>query len=95
MTDVFNETNLNIDLHSVACNFVKKPGKVYHLYEKPTGQKYFGMLSPEEWQKPPHRYLGSYMLETDSSWTPARLQHNRYEGIDYLQNMLRNSQVQT
>lgn len=34
------------DLHHIACNFVKVPGNVYHLYERISGQKYFGMLSP-------------------------------------------------
>lgn len=34
-------------LHKAACNFVKKPGHVYHLYSRPSGQKYFSMLSPE------------------------------------------------
>lgn len=34
-------------LHHAACNFVKHPGNIYHLYEKPSGQSYFSMLSPE------------------------------------------------
>lgn len=46
MSEVVNERNLHSELNNTACNFVKKPGKVYHLYEKPSGQKYFGMLSP-------------------------------------------------
>jgi hypothetical protein len=47
MTEVFEETKLSVELHKVACNFVKKPGHIYHLYQRPSGQKYFGMLSPE------------------------------------------------
>ncbi|GJQ72667.1 hypothetical protein Trydic_g1329 [Trypoxylus dichotomus] len=63
------ETKRNKDLHHIACNFVKVPGNIYHLYQRPSGQKYFGMLSPREWQTP-HEYLGSFRLEQDESWTP-------------------------
>jgi hypothetical protein len=31
MTEVFEETKLSVELHKVACNFVKKPGHIYHL----------------------------------------------------------------
>lgn len=62
------ETKRNTDLHHAACNFVKVPGNVYHLYIRPSGQKYFSMLSPQEWQSP-HEYLGSFRLEHDQSWT--------------------------
>ncbi|RZC31967.1 DUF2452 domain containing protein [Asbolus verrucosus] len=94
MTDVFEETKLSIELHQVACNFVKRPGHLYHLYMRPSGQRYFGMLSPEEWRTPPHEYLGSYVLEPDLSWTPATADHGRHEGIDYLREMLGVNQIQ-
>ncbi|XP_063991703.1 uncharacterized protein C1orf50 homolog [Diachasmimorpha longicaudata] len=59
-------------LHHVACNFVKHPGKIYHLYERPSGQNYFSMLGPEEWGStgPSQIFRGSYRLEHDNSWTP-------------------------
>lgn len=41
------EVNQNIKLHHAACNFVKHPGQVYHLYERKSGQCYFSMLNPE------------------------------------------------
>lgn len=63
------EAQRNSELHHVACNFVKVPGNVYHLYQRESGQRFFGMLSPEEWESP-HKYLGSYRLEYDHSWTP-------------------------
>ncbi|EDW02800.1 GH10888 [Drosophila grimshawi] len=69
--DILKESNENRMLHSVACNFNKKPGKIYHLYQKSTGQNYFSMLSPEEWNNSVEQtYKGSYRLEFDSSWTP-------------------------
>ena len=41
------EASQSADLHQAACNFRKLPGHVYHLYERPSGQRYFSMLSPE------------------------------------------------
>lgn len=41
------ETKQNLELHHTPCNFVKVPGSVYHLYKRPAGQTYFGMLSPQ------------------------------------------------
>ncbi|XP_011310504.1 uncharacterized protein C1orf50 homolog [Fopius arisanus] len=59
-------------LHHAACNFIKHPGKIYHLYEKSSGQTYFSILSPEEWGStgPSQTFRGSYRLEYDNSWTP-------------------------
>ncbi|XP_066139456.1 uncharacterized protein C1orf50 homolog isoform X2 [Euwallacea fornicatus] len=74
----FKEENLDKNhhrdsvLHMAACNFVKKPGHIYHLYEKSCGQKYFSMLSHEDWHgHPPHIFLGSWYLEFDQSWIQA------------------------
>lgn len=69
---ILKEADRNIKLHHVACNFVKRPGHVYHLYKRETGQLYFSMISPEEWgdSGPGHAYEGSYRLEHDQSWTP-------------------------
>jgi hypothetical protein len=58
-------------LHRATCNFKKTPGKVYHLYRRASGELYFSMLSPEDWQgSPPHAFEGSYRLEADLSFSP-------------------------
>jgi hypothetical protein len=44
---VLLEAKENLKLHHAACNFRKLPGHIYHLYERPSGQQYFSMLSPE------------------------------------------------
>ncbi|XP_007442337.2 uncharacterized protein C1orf50 homolog [Python bivittatus] len=44
---VLEDARRDADLHHVACNFVKKPGNVYYLYRRETGQRYFSMLSPK------------------------------------------------
>lgn len=70
---ILDETETHEQLHHAACNFRKIPGTTYHLYERPSsGQKYFSMLSPSDWGESfSHRYVGSYRLEADNSWTPA------------------------
>ncbi|MEY4576140.1 MAG: hypothetical protein RL701_843 [Pseudomonadota bacterium] len=66
------EAHAAADLHRAACNFKKIPGQIYHLYQRPNGERYFSLLSPQDWDnKPPHAYSGSYRLETDMRFTPA------------------------
>lgn len=88
LCDVIHKAKQDSELHTAACNFVKKPGNMYHLYERPTGQKYFSMLSPAEWNgNPPHLFLGSWFLEADQSWTSSEVMHSRYPGIAFLKEM--------
>ncbi|EGW08151.1 Uncharacterized protein C1orf50-like [Cricetulus griseus] len=50
---------------------VKKPGNIYYLYQRESGQQYFSIISPEEWGAGcPHDFLGAYKLQHDLSWTP-------------------------
>ncbi|KAK7063254.1 hypothetical protein SK128_004243 [Halocaridina rubra] len=67
---VLEEAKQSADLHHVPCNFVKKPGHIYYLYNRPSGQNYFSIISPQEWGNCPHEYIGAYRLEPDHSWTP-------------------------
>jgi hypothetical protein len=68
---VMQEAKLNADLNHAACNMVKKPGNIYHLYQRDSGQKYLSIISPEEWGAAcPHVYISSHRLEYDMSWTP-------------------------
>ncbi|KAM9364420.1 uncharacterized protein C1orf50 homolog [Pholidichthys leucotaenia] len=65
------EAKRDADLHHAACNIVKKPGTVYYLYQRPSGQKYFSIISPKEWGPScPHPFLGAFKLQHDMSWTP-------------------------
>lgn len=66
---VLEDAKESADLHSAKCNFVKKPGNIYFLYERSSGQSYFSMISPEEWIGCPHTFLAAYRLEHDRSWT--------------------------
>ena len=70
--DILEVAKRDRQLHHAACNFKKVPGTTYHLYERPDETAYFSMLSPSEWGTAcPHKFLGSYRLEHDMSWTPS------------------------
>lgn len=88
--NVLLEANLNMKLHHAACNFVKQPGQVYHLYERESGQCYFSMLSPEEWgtSNPTQTYKGSYRLEHDHSWTPISNIHTKDNELNIYSKLL-------
>ncbi|XP_004645994.1 uncharacterized protein C1orf50 homolog [Octodon degus] len=68
---VLEEARRDADLHHIACNMVKKPGNIYYLYQRESGQRYFSIISPKEWGAScPHDFLGAYKLQHDLSWTP-------------------------
>lgn len=68
---VLEDAKKDADLHHAACNVVKKPGNMYYLYMRESGQRYFSILSPQDWGTScPHKFLGAYKLQYDMSWTP-------------------------
>ncbi|XP_007110116.1 uncharacterized protein C1orf50 homolog isoform X1 [Physeter macrocephalus] len=68
---VLEDARKDADLHHVACNIVKKPGNIYYLYKRESGQRYFSIISPKEWGTGcPHDFLGAYKLQHDLSWAP-------------------------
>ncbi|XP_051931272.1 uncharacterized protein C1orf50 homolog [Hippocampus zosterae] len=72
------EAKRDADLHHAACNIVKKPGNMYYLYQRPSGQKYFSIISPKEWGSScPHLFVGAFKLQHDMSWTPEDDVHKR------------------
>ncbi|CAI5442431.1 unnamed protein product [Caenorhabditis angaria] len=88
---VLEDAQRDEELHNVACNMQKQPGRVYHLYQKQfTMEKYFSMLAPNEWgqQEKKEEYLGSFRLEFDRSWTPIEETDKKDEEIARLRNLL-------
>jgi len=86
---VLEEAQLDDALHHAACNFKKIPGRTYFLYEKPSGQKYWSMISPAEWgDKCANKYLGTFRLEADQSWTPEKKFDERGKEIDLMDQIL-------
>lgn len=56
-------------LEDIDCNFKKIPGKSYYLYMKPDGQKFFSMISPNEWNTK-NRFLNEYFYDYDLTFQP-------------------------
>ncbi|XP_001603144.2 uncharacterized protein C1orf50 homolog [Nasonia vitripennis] len=94
---VLLEAKENTSLHHAACNFVKHPGKIYHLYQRESGQMYFSMLSPEEWGEsaPQQMYKGSFRLEHDHSWTPLSKVNIRDEELAILNKLYQSAENST
>jgi len=68
---VLEEANLNAELHHIACNFKKVPGKIYYVYRRQeSGAKYMSMISPEEWGENCPDFDAAYKLEHDMTFTP-------------------------
>jgi hypothetical protein len=68
---VLERTKRNLELHRARCSFTRKPGGVYHLYQRPDGELWFSMIGPAEWgsEDPSREHAGTYRLELDQSWT--------------------------
>jgi len=86
---VLKEAKRDADLHHAACNIKKRPGQMYFLYRRDSGQEYFSILSPQEWGAScPHEYVGAYKLEYDMSWTPAENVEQRGHEIALIDKLL-------
>lgn len=69
---VLDEARRNQEIHRATCRFRRTPGQVYHLYARDDGELELSMLAPADWDgRPPHRFVGSFRLEADMTWTPA------------------------
>ncbi len=76
-------------LNRARCAFRRIPGRVYHLYQAEDGGLVFSMLSPDDWRgQPPQRFIGSYRLQTDMSWTAADTPAEAESGVDQLARLL-------
>lgn len=67
--DIIDQAARDVDLLHVDCRFRRVPGRIYHLYERADGHRYFSMLSPEELGYSSAAFVGSYRFEHDQSWT--------------------------
>lgn len=86
--EILEQASQDARLHRAEAAFKKRPGEIYHLYERSEERLYFSMLSPEDWGEPPHTYLGSYRLEVDMSWTPLELVASRDESKELIKRLM-------
>lgn len=85
---ILQQTARDQQLHRARCNFQKKPGQVYHLYQNSQSESLLSLLSPADWHgNPPNRFIGSFRLESDRSWTPIEEQNER-DKSDHLEAIL-------
>ncbi|MEJ2452969.1 MAG: DUF2452 domain-containing protein [Candidatus Thiodiazotropha sp.] len=69
---ILQQTQHDQQLHHALCSFRKRPGQIYHLYHNSRKKPILSMLSPQDWRgRPPNRFIGSFRLEHDRSWTPT------------------------
>ena len=67
---VIDKAARDAELHRAEARFKRYPGRTYHLYERAEGVRYWSLLSPTDWGgAPPHRFMGSFRLEVDQSFT--------------------------
>lgn len=66
---IVEQAGRDLDLIQVECRFRRVPGRIYHLYERPDGHRYFSMLAPEELGYAQPGFIASYRYEHDESWT--------------------------
>lgn len=66
---IVEQASRDLDLIHVDCRFRRVPGRIYHLYERPDGHRYFSMVAPDEFGYPTPGFLGSFRYEHDESWT--------------------------
>lgn len=86
---VLEDAKKDAELHHAACNVVKKPGNMYYLYMRESGQRYFSIISPQEWGPScPHKFLGAYKLQYDMSWTPLEDVEKRDAEIGIMDKLL-------
>lgn len=80
-------------LHKIPCNFVKVPGTLYHLYERSNGDKFWSMISPDEFGSGnPNEHLGSYRMEVDRSFTKADQLQEFAENRRFAETLMKNIQ---
>lgn len=87
---VLDDAQAEHALTQAECAFKRRPGQVYHLYQRGDGDRYFSMLSPDDWRgEPPHSFVGSYRLEADYSWTPLEAADRPDDTGELVQQLLR------
>ncbi len=68
---VLEAANESLTIHQARCSFQKRPGHVYHLYERRDGQRWLSMIGPTEWgsEDADRAFCGSFRLELDQSFS--------------------------
>lgn len=67
---IIEQASRDVDLIHAECRFQRVPGRIYHLYERADGHRFFSMLGPDEYGSGgPSGFVASFRYEHDESWT--------------------------
>jgi hypothetical protein len=67
---IIEQASRDVDLIHAECRFHRVPGRIYHLFERSDGHRYFSMVGPDEFGGAvPSGFVASYRYEHDESWT--------------------------
>jgi len=68
--EIIEQASRDVDLIHAECRFTRVPGRIYHLYERSGGHRYFSMVGPDEYGRGgPAGFVASFRYEHDESWT--------------------------
>jgi len=68
--EIIEQASRDVDLIHAECRFHRVAGRIYHLYERGDGHRYFSMLGPAEFGgAAPSGFVASYRYEHDEAWT--------------------------
>ena len=68
--EIIEQASRDVDLIHAECRFQRVPGRIYHLYERADGHRFFSMLGPDDYGRSgPSGFVASFRYEHDESWT--------------------------
>jgi len=68
--EIIEQASRDVELIHAEWRFHRVPGRLYHLYERADGHRFFSMLGPDEYGGAgPSGFVASYRYEHDESWT--------------------------
>jgi len=67
---IIEQASRDVDLAHAECRFHRVAGRIYHLYERADGHRFFSMLGPDDYGRGgPTGFVASFRYEHDASWT--------------------------
>jgi hypothetical protein len=61
-------SEISYKIYQASMRFEPIINKVYHLYEKPSGENWMSLVAPEEWAPSNPKHLASVKLLADHTW---------------------------
>ena len=65
--EIIDDTRIQNELHQIKPKFKLVSGNNYYVYQKPNNEKYFSLISPNEWNNK-DIYLGQYYYDFDKQF---------------------------